>query len=199
MADEYIPEYVDKAKLLKRYVLWTPGWNSLPWLTEISSHLKCYMNDAHSRRGVMWAYFLEPDLDSVWDIRCDWILLYPCTLWFERAKMMEKDVANEAKQHSPWVSEQRDAQILGLSVKIVLEFPKYVQWSLQCPKAFNLLNNVLNSGSELMGGPLWQTVQIMWGHGWCREGGHPMGKSQFVQSCPRDSSLHHWFHQEGRT
>jgi len=34
--------------------------------------------------------------------------------------MMEKDVANEAKQHSPWVSEQRDAQILGLSVKIVL-------------------------------------------------------------------------------
>jgi hypothetical protein len=33
--------------------------------------------------------------------------------------MMEKDVANEAKQHSPWVSEQRDAQDLGLSVKIV--------------------------------------------------------------------------------
>jgi hypothetical protein len=31
--------------------------------------------------------------------------------------MMEKDVANEAKQHSPWVSEQRDAQDLGLLVK----------------------------------------------------------------------------------
>ncbi|CAK9863968.1 unnamed protein product [Sphagnum jensenii] len=28
---------------------------------------------------------------------------------------MEKDVANEAKQHSPWVSEQRGAQDLGLS------------------------------------------------------------------------------------
>ncbi len=67
--------------------------------------------------------------------------------------MMEKDVANEAKQHSPWVSEQRDAQDLGLSVKIALEFPKYVQWSLQCPNALNLLNNLLNSGSELMGGP----------------------------------------------
>jgi hypothetical protein len=65
--------------------------------------------------------------------------------------MMEKDVANEAKQHSLQISKQRDAQILGLSVKI--EFPKNVQWSLQCPMALNLLNNVLNSGSELMGGP----------------------------------------------
>jgi len=41
--------------------------------------------------------------------------------------MMEKDVANEAKQHSPWVSEQRDAQDLGLSVKIVFSKESLVE------------------------------------------------------------------------
>jgi hypothetical protein len=65
--------------------------------------------------------------------------------------MMEKDVANEAKQHSPWVSEQRDAQDLGLSVKIV--FSKESSVESVVTKALNLLNNVLNSSSELMGGP----------------------------------------------
>jgi len=64
---------------------------------------------------------------------------------------MEKDVANEAKQHSPWVSEQRDAQDLGLSVKIV--FSKESSVESVVTKALNLLNNVLNSSSELMGGP----------------------------------------------
>jgi hypothetical protein len=65
--------------------------------------------------------------------------------------MMEKDVANEAKQHSPWVSEQRDAQDLGLSVKIVFSKESSVEFVVT--KALNLLNNVLNSSSELMGGP----------------------------------------------
>ncbi len=64
---------------------------------------------------------------------------------------MEKDVANEAKQHSPWVSEQRDAQDLGLSVKIVFSKESSVEFVVT--KALNLLNNVLNSSSELMGGP----------------------------------------------
>jgi hypothetical protein len=65
--------------------------------------------------------------------------------------MMEKDVANEAKQHSPWVSKQRDAQDLGLLVKIM--FSKESSMESAVSKALNLLNNVFNSGSDLMGGP----------------------------------------------
>ncbi len=44
--------------------------------------------------------------------------------------MMEKDVANEAKHHSPWVLEQRDAQDLGLSVKIMFSKESLVEFAV---------------------------------------------------------------------
>jgi hypothetical protein len=46
---------------------------------------------------------------------------------------------------------------------------------MECYKALNLLNNVLNSGSELMGGPFWQTMQIMWAMGGAEKVAIPWG------------------------